>query len=141
MMLTSTRAKSIHWKVLTYMQVQKTATKNQRQNEKLEQKNQHNYKKRKFDIWHLKVWYFSIFGNHRLATHWNKIKPRMVEVFSTQNVNWQYHICNTRERHFYKIYKKHIHKTIEDDTCRAWPQNKEAIQLVISGCPVLSPTK
>ena len=52
----------------------------------------------------------SIFSNHRQATHQQKIKPCMFEVFNTQNINCEYHISNIREYHFYKVYKKHTTK-------------------------------
>ena len=55
-------------------------------------------------------------------------------------------MCNAKERYFYKVYKKahprlRIHQTIENDVCRACKQNKETMQHVISGCPVLARTK
>jgi len=40
-----------------------------------------------------------------------------------------------------KYTQKHIFKTTNDDTCRACKTKPETIHHVISGCPVLAPTK
>ena len=51
-------------------------------------------------------------------------------------------ICAIQENAISTNYiKKHIHKTSDDDMCRACRQHKETIQHVISGCPTLAPTK
>ena len=40
-----------------------------------------------------------------------------------------------------KYMKKHIYKTINDDSCRACKAFPETVQHVISKCPILAPTK
>ena len=40
-----------------------------------------------------------------------------------------------------KYLKKHIHKKIEEDVCRACKKNKETIQHFISSCPGAAPAK
>ena len=51
-------------------------------------------------------------------------------------------ICAIQENAITTKYtKKHIHKTSNDDTCRACKNKPETIHHVISGCPVLAPTK
>ena len=51
-------------------------------------------------------------------------------------------ICAIQENAITTKYtKKHIHKTSNDDTCRACKSKPETIHHVISGCPVLAPTK
>ena len=51
-------------------------------------------------------------------------------------------ICAIQENAITTKYtKKHIHKTSNDDTCRACKSKPETIHHVISGCPILAPTK
>ena len=51
-------------------------------------------------------------------------------------------ICAIQEQAITTKYvQKHIHKTTNDDVCRACKQQKETIHHIISGCSTLAPTK